>query len=170
MSVSPSPEHIEICTPPDSPKIVFDGQEWSTPEVKRAASQDTMVTPPKALRAGWARRGVKRRRPDSVDVTIGNVPTGGEGTNFVDVFGEYSRDLPGGSEETNTLDLEGSSLPNDSGLITEPELVDPYEHYTDAALANCCGFFQISKTLFVVQGWDIQGKRSTVCWRHFQGL
>jgi hypothetical protein len=32
----------------------------------------------------------------------------------------------------------------------------------DAVLAECCGFFQISKTLFVVQGWDVKGQRSTV--------
>jgi hypothetical protein len=40
--------------------------------------------------------------------------------------------------------------------------VDPYEHYAEAALADCSGFFQISKVLFVVQGWDVKGQRSTV--------
>jgi len=47
--------------------------------------------------------------------------------------------------------------------------VDPYEHYADAALADCCGFFQITKTLFVVQGWDAKRQRSTVSRHHFQG-
>jgi hypothetical protein len=187
MSVSPSPERIEICTPPDSPKIEFNGREWSSPEIMFPASLGAVVTPPKALRGVLPRRGVKRRRPDSVDVAV-NTPNDGKGTNSAsDVFGEHIEgSSPGESEQTisNTLDLEGSTWSNYSEVITEhgleggtlsatcPELtwqdVDPFEHYADAALADCSGFFQISEMLFVVQGWDAKGQRSTVSRHHFQ--
>ena len=39
---------------------------------------------------------------------------------------------------------------------------DTYEHYLELVLADCVGFYQITKTIFVVQGWDMRGNAGTV--------
>ena len=37
-----------------------------------------------------------------------------------------------------------------------------YEYYLELVLADCVGFYQITNTIFVVQGWDIRGNVGTV--------
>ena len=54
-------------------------------------------------------------------------------------------------------DLQHSLAPRQSALHE-----NGYEHYLDLVLADCVGFYQISETIFVVQGWDARANTSTV--------
>jgi hypothetical protein len=155
-SPSPSPERIELCTPPDSPNWESCFQ-FSAPDTLDPL--ETTRTPLKAPKGVQPRRGVKRRRPDSdlVEAPPNALPVCDDSSTTIsngDVFGEYSTGPVG------TFDPSLAVVSDDGGLAGNR--VDSYEHYVDAALADCCGFFQISKTLFVVQGWDAKGQRSTV--------
>lgn len=154
-SPSPSPERIELCTPPDSPNqencFQFSASDLDPLETTR--------TPLKAAQGVQPRRGVKRRRPDSelVAAPTNALPVCDNSSTTIsngDVFGEYSTGPVG------TFDPSLAVVSDDGGPAGNR--VDSYEHYVDAALADCCGFFQISKTLFVVQGWDAKWQRSTV--------
>jgi hypothetical protein len=148
-SPSPSPERVELCTPPDSPKWDNCFHYSGTLDPLEATR-----TPLKAPQGVHPRRGVKRRRRDSdpVEVPTSALPVCDDSNG--DVFGEYSTGPVG------TFDPGRVVVSDNCKLLGNR--VDPYEHYVDAALADCCGFFQISKTLFVVQGWDAKGQRSTV--------
>jgi hypothetical protein len=35
-----------------------------------------------------------------------------------------------------------------------------YKHYLELVLADCVGFYQITKTIFVVQGWDMRAMQA----------
>jgi hypothetical protein len=39
---------------------------------------------------------------------------------------------------------------------------DTYEHYLELVQVDCVGFYQITNTIFVVQGWDTKGNAGTV--------
>jgi hypothetical protein len=39
---------------------------------------------------------------------------------------------------------------------------DTYGHYLELVLADCVGFYQITNTIFVVQGWDMRGNVGSV--------
>jgi hypothetical protein len=39
---------------------------------------------------------------------------------------------------------------------------DTYGHYLELVLADCVGFYQITNTIFVVQGWNTRGNVGTV--------
>lgn len=178
-SPSPSPERIELCTPPDSPNWESCFQ-FSAPDTLDPL--ETTRTPLKAPKGVQPRRGVKRRRPDSAVVKVPSVtlPECDDSSRTisnlnVDIFGQYSTvpmgagggsDNPGGAVVSD--DFGGSNWSGEFSQhgMEDSELagnrVDSYESYVDATLADCCGFFQISKTLFVVQGWDSKGQRSTV--------
>jgi hypothetical protein len=170
MSVSPSPERIEICTPPDSPDIVFDDneQDWSPIDVAFTLTSNGPITPVRNPRGVVPRRRFKRKRVDSADATSIAKPSNDHGTGSPETSKEYSA----GSESvqrhdenlSSVLDLAASTSPisNTTGLDLAAEEMDNFEHYVNAALADCAGFFQISKQLFVVQGWDEKWQRSTV--------
>jgi hypothetical protein len=116
---------------------------------------------------------------DSDDAVIA-APSDGDEAKGSDVFQEHTEGtIPeSGQNTSNVLDLGESTLsnhydmiirpspeiatPNPGGLETGTDGIDPFDHYLDAALADCAGFFQISEKLFVVQGWDMKGRRSTV--------
>jgi hypothetical protein len=185
MSVSPSPERIEICTPPDSPSVGFCA----------APSPLLPVTPPRAFaRRVYPRRGAKRRKRSSSSGSV-DEPTNeilandGSGSLVIsDVFGVHSVSVetfpdnmglggPMWLDDSDTFAQNrskescGEPAPTNSADAPSESTgqgIDPYEYYADATLADCCGFFQISKTILVVQGWDVRGQRSTVSRHHFQ--
>jgi hypothetical protein len=165
MSVSPSPERIEICTPPESPNVAFNDQDPSSgPEITFPTSSSIIITPSKAIREVKFRRRSKRRRLDSVDVAINISDNDDESEDLSDVFGGYSHgplDALGSGESVVPIDVEGAQLQVTADLESGG-ITDTFEHYADAALAGCSGFFQISEMLFVVQGWDVKWQRSTV--------
>jgi hypothetical protein len=185
MSVSPSPERIEICTPPDSPNVGF----------CEAPSSLLPVTPPRALaRRVYPRRGAKRRKRSSSSGSV-DKPTneilandGSGELDISDVFGVHSvsvetfpdsmglgrpmwQDDSDTSAQNRSKESWGELAPTSSTNASSESTgqgIDPYEYYADATLADCCGFFQISKNIFVVQGWDAKGQRSTVSGHDFQ--
>lgn len=56
--------------------------------------------------------------------------------------------------------------PEPSGPSPEPENADPQDNFAtfvESVVEGIVGFFQISKTLFVVQGWDKKTASGTVC-------
>jgi hypothetical protein len=185
MSVSPPPERIDVCTPPDSPDTAWnDPEPVQIPIPASSPAFSRPITPPKAHRLVAPRRRLKRRRVDPP----ASIQTGGNENNSSqasDVSMELSRksSLSRVSQNLNRpwfndLILDGTNWPtypemglehpgwqpensHPPGDLTRQE-IDPYEHYVDAALADCCGFYQINKELFVVQGWDSKGQRATV--------
>jgi hypothetical protein len=176
-SSSPSPERIELCTPPDSPNSETSFQFAASDTLDPLAA---IWTPPKASQEVQPRRGVKRKRPDAdlaeVDTdTLLVCDDSSRTISGTDVFGEFSTEpvgALGGSGDADLAVVSGDPgrtiCPGASDVSTRHGMEDsdqaghPFEHYVDAVLAECCGFFQISKTLFVVQGWDVKGQRSTV--------
>jgi hypothetical protein len=181
MSVSPSPERIEICTPPDSPDVVFDDSEqgWSPIDMTFAPTSNGPITPVRNPRGIVPRRRFKRKRVDSADAMSIATPTNDHRTGSPDTSKEYSEGSAQRDEEnvSGVLDLAASTssifpgvvyepsgchTPNTTGWNSATEEMEPFEHYVNAALADCAGFFQISKQLFVVQGWDEKWQRSTV--------
>jgi len=159
-SLSPSPEPIDLNTPPVSPIQIADADTLEL--------QATIHTPLKVSQGIHPRRGVKRRRTEPADVHT-DLPVC---NNSSDPFGDYSTELVGGSCQTLVSDSLGSIIGSGTSNVPSPrgmedsELaeypVDSFEHYIDAVLADCAGFFQITKILFVVQGWDTKWQRSTV--------
>lgn len=54
-------------------------------------------------------------------------------------------------------------FPEDLNPVAESEVADDgYAEFADCVLEGAAGFFQISRTLFVVQGWDKRTRRGTV--------
>jgi hypothetical protein len=53
-------------------------------------------------------------------------------------------------------------LQNSSASRQPCKCNETYEHYLDLVLTNGVGFYQIAKTLFVVQGWDTKANTATV--------
>jgi hypothetical protein len=39
---------------------------------------------------------------------------------------------------------------------------DTCKRYLELVLVDCIGFYQITNTIFVVQGWDVRGNTGTV--------
>lgn len=149
MSESPSPERIDVCTPPDSPNAVFDVQ--CSPSIHENENELLVEfqSPQKRSRPLTARI-LKRKREDI----------------RLDRSGE---DFPSTSETTTRNERDGGWMMNtydEDSIGTVPGPVDlginpgsspsnnNYEQYLELALANCAEFVQISSTLFVVQGWD----------------
>jgi hypothetical protein len=161
-SLSPSPEPIDLNMPPVSPvQIAGSG----TLEL-----QAMIHTPLKVSQGIHPRRGVKRRRTEPADVHTD--PSVSSCNNSSDPFGDYSTEPVGDSCRAAVSDILGSTIGSGTSNVPTPrgmedseqaELpVDSFEHYVDAVLADCAGFFQIGKILFVVQGWDTKWQRSTV--------
>ena len=81
---------------------------------------------------------------------------------------EHPDELP--NNQSQLIDMEfavdDGSVSDDlqhSLVLRQPTLQENgYEHYLDLVLADCVGFYQISKTIFVVQGWDARANMSTV--------
>jgi len=82
---------------------------------------------------------------------------------------EESDELP-----TNQLQTEDDGfqptddLRNSSPQRQPPSHEETYERYIDLVLADCVGFYQISKTVFVVQGWDPRANTGTVSVQSFE--
>ena len=47
-------------------------------------------------------------------------------------------------------------------LATPSAQDDTYEHHLELVLVDCIGFYQITNTIFVVQGWDVRRNAGTV--------
>ncbi|KDR65901.1 hypothetical protein GALMADRAFT_31167, partial [Galerina marginata CBS 339.88] len=43
---------------------------------------------------------------------------------------------------------------------------EAYEFFVEPVQAEECGFWQLSKTLFIGNGWDIRTNTSTMSWYH----
>jgi hypothetical protein len=116
---------------------------------------------------------------DSLDATTIAKPTNGHGKSSKSL--DTAKENSGGSTQQHdesmldVLDLAEYSTsayskptPKPTGIDSAIELeeIDHFEHYVNGALAGCAGLVQISKQLFVVQGWDEKWQRSTVGWQH----
>jgi hypothetical protein len=156
-SPTPSPERIELCTPPDSPSLKTCAQFSASGTLDLQAA---IRTPPRAPQGVHPRRGVKRRRPDS-DPADGHTDMAGC-DDSADVFGDYSTGPVGDSSRAVVSDDLGRTIGSGASDVFTQYGMDSFEHYADAVLADCAGFFQISKILFVVQGWDPKRQRSMV--------
>lgn len=69
------------------------------------------------------------------------------------------------NDQEVTLGSEGGEdfAMDDIGMDNGGEERDDEEDaYTASVMADCAGFFQISESLFVVQGWDTKRERPTV--------
>lgn len=157
MSVSPEPETIDICTPPDSPNNV---EITSLPSSPSQYVLPPTESPHKRIRPLVPRR-VKRRRvgalvPDVAPAT----PSNQDGTR------ENNEDF--GVQEERPIEEEFAQVDPEIEVDVDIDLdsneaiidLDTFEDYMDLVLADCADFYQILPTLFVVQGWD--GTRLTV--------
>ena len=70
---------------------------------------------------------------------------------------DWSQEFEGGRPDSPSM-----STPADPG--TNVAVDEDYERYVDLVQADCLGFYQISRTVYVVQGWDKQ-KEATVSGR-----
>src|ERR1700722_3468749 len=137
MSDSPPPSpslSIEIDTPPDSPSEQLVSVELTPPSAKRARTTSTYtnVTP------------TKRNRQ-----TIGPTTRSFWRTDQQHLG---SIGLPYGPPSVASTDPE----------VVERDLNDPYLHYVDLALTDGIAIYQISQTIFVVQGWNSRSLSGSV--------
>jgi len=139
-SPPPSPSlSIEVDTPPDSPSQRYIVVEL-TPPAKRSQTGSTYIDPTPT----------KRKKQLTGPTTRTVQPSGALVT---DQQHPASLELPDGP--TNVVST-------DSDLIESDEN-DGYLHYVDLVLAEGIAFYQISSTIFVVQGWDPRSTSGTVC-------
>jgi len=98
MSVSPSPERIEICTPPNSPKFGF--------PLPTSPTSAVPATPLKVPIGVHPRRGGKRRRLDSDSVEADTLHINDKDGTYgnSDVFGGYSKESTRESEQVSLPD------------------------------------------------------------------
>lgn len=139
MSVSPEPELIVVDTPPDSPV----GQETSS--VTPYACPDTVnPSPQKRIRKPSTQLRKKRRVSHTPDIDRGSP------TLTIDNVETYRSTvfLEGGGSEANTVLQAG--VEDIEPLVTS----DPDAAYSAAVMEERAGFYPITRTLFVVQGWD----------------
>lgn len=141
MSVSPEPELIVVDTPPDSPV----GQETSS-VTPYACPVTVNPSPQKRIRKPSTRQRKKRRVSHTPDIDHGspNLAADDVETHRSTVV------LEGGGSEANTVLQAG--IENVEG--------DPDVAYSAAVMEERAGFYPITRTLFVVQGWD--RKRSSI--------
>jgi hypothetical protein len=147
MLVSPEPELIVVETPPDSPV----GEEPSS-RVPYSRPDTVDPSPQKRVR----KPSTRQRKKQKVD-------------NLLD----FNRDSPAQTIDTpsaleaphNSVFPEGSgseandvprAIENVEPLVTSNQDVV----YSAAVMEERAGFYPVTRTLFVVQGWD--GKRSSV--------
>jgi hypothetical protein len=142
MSTSPpqSPvEDIQIDTPPPSPTSL-NVDLHDTPNARTTEVVD--VTPSRRQKQLHIPLRNKRRRVASLELSdeiSGSQVHPTDDAFFNDVFaaGDLQNSQPSGQDDT-------------------------YEHYLELVLADCVGFYQITNTIFVVQGWDARGNAGTV--------
>jgi hypothetical protein len=143
MSESPPPSpslEIEIDTPPDSLSEQSFSLDSTPLSVKQARTRSTCSHPTPT----------KRRRQFTGPTTRSSHHTEAQL-----------------SDQQDAGSLELANIPLDVGS-TDPELIernvddDAYLHYVDLVLADGIGIYQISQTIFVVQGWDSRSISGTV--------
>ena len=144
MSTSPpqSPvEEIQIDTPPLSPTALGLDFLHDTPHA-RATEVADIITPSRRQKRPHIPLRNKRQRVASLELSdeiSSNQVQPTDELFFNDAFaaGDLQNSQPSGQDNT-------------------------YEHYLELVLADCVGFYQITNTIFVVQGWDIRGNVGTV--------
>ena len=143
MSDSPPPSptlSIQIDTPPDSPCEQFK----STPlSIKRDRTRSTYLEPTPT----------KRQRQFTGPTTR------------TSRCADWEAQLPE-QQHPGSFELPDVSLNVESAIDPEPIERnindDAYLHYVDLALVDGIGIYQISQTIFVVQGWDSRSMSGTV--------
>jgi hypothetical protein len=154
MSCSPpqSPvQEIQIDTPPPSPTNLHPDYLQDTPHPghsRRTPPLVSNITPVRRKKQLYGPLRHKRLRVDCL---------------------EDSDELP--TDQLQTTDDESiindgfpptDDLRNSSAQSQPARHEETYERYLDLVLADCVGFYQISKTVFVVQGWDPRVNTGTV--------
>jgi hypothetical protein len=128
---------IEIDTPPNSPFPQSVDQELGSSSVKRARTEfvDSENTPTKRTRqyTGHSARGVSR---PGIQLPVQQLS-------------------PDASLASTASDSDSESDKRDNEN-------DAYLYYVDLVLAGCIAIYQISYTVFVVQGWDLKCLSGTV--------
>jgi hypothetical protein len=153
MSCSPpqSPlQDIQIDTPPPSPtNLRFDYlQDTLHPGHSRGTPPVSNITPTRRKKQLYGPVRHKRLRIDSL---------------------EESDELPTNQPQTEDDGFQPiDDLRNSSAQRQPPRHEEAYERYLDLVLADCVGFYQISKTVFVVQGWDPRANTGTVSVQSFE--
>jgi hypothetical protein len=142
MSTSPpqSPvEDIQIDTPPPSPTLL-NVDRHNTPDARTTEAVD--VTP--SRRRKQLRIPVRNKRQRVAPLELPNEISGSQvhftDDSFLDntfAAGDLQNSQPSGQDDT-------------------------YGHYLELVLADCVGFYQITNTIFVVQGWDTKGNAGNV--------
>jgi hypothetical protein len=153
-------DSITIPPPPPSPSNTFNGYVSSTPispplMLQLSSMPSVMVTPSKRAKRA---RALTVQAP-RCKTACSNAPEIelADGVDE-DVFTMHEiKDI--GSGPTDIMSPKTNSLAT-SLLSTEYD--NNYDHYVDAALADCAGFVQISTSFFVAQGWESRSATTTV--------
>jgi len=143
MSTSPpqSPvEDIQIDTPPPSPTLL--NVDLHDTLLSAGATEVVDVTPSRRQKQLYLPVRNKRQRVASLElpdqISGGQLnPTDDPFFNDVSAASDLQNSQPSGQDDT-------------------------YGHYLELVLADCVGFYQITNTIFVVQGWDTRGNVGTV--------
>ena len=140
MPFSPPPLlSIEVDTPPDSPTESFVDLELTPLQAKRPRAGSPSAETP-----------TKRNRQFTGPIT----------RSF-----QHSRTPPTNQQPAVSSDLLDRLPSVDPGLV-EGDTKDTYLQYVDLVLAEGIAIYQISHTIFVVQGWDSRSVSGTVS-NHF---
>jgi len=145
MSLSPSPSHLILLdSPPLSPTtLALTDVGCSPPSSPLGGICD--LTPVKRRRQKGSQAHKKRQRQKSA-------------TN------DYSQDAEDEPFELPDWGEDGgphSPLTSSDARTNIDSVDEDFERYVDLVQADCLGFYQISRTVYVVQGWDKQ-KEGTV--------
>jgi hypothetical protein len=137
MPSSPTPLlSIEVDTPPDSPTEDFDPELTPLPAKRSRAGSTWADTTP-----------TKRNRQFTGPITRSL---------------QHAGILPTDQQPMVSSEPIKAAIPSNNPGFIERDIEDTYLHYVDLVLAEGIAIYQISYTIFVVQGWDSRSISGTV--------
>ena len=156
---------ISFDSPPPSPTIAVafsDESKTHNPTPKRKARQ--VNTAPKRIR--------KNTIPSAASSSSNQIPTNSEGLSLLSIntSPDWEYDLQTAQEyNTGAYPDTYAQYGDTMSLAQNNNCVDQgYAQFVESVMGEECAFWQISRTLFVTNGWDAKTCTTTPYWYHIQ--
>jgi hypothetical protein len=155
MFALPNPKRITLDSPPPSPVRAIQLQ------LIDAARQETTETPPRRKRSATVGGRKRQKIGGHRKSTAHNDSSDGEAfwvDNNFETFADNDQDGEAFWDDDN---LQLFTDNDQDGEATEYQ-EEGYSVFVDAILAEECALYQLTKSLFIVNGWDCKAAAATV--------
>jgi hypothetical protein len=158
MSALPNQQRISLNSPPPSPPPAIKFQ------LIHDVRQETADTPPRRKRSATVGGRKKQKIGDHRKLTACNDSEDRE-TFWVDNHCQMFTDNDQDSEafwDDNNFQLFTDTDQDGEATECQEEEPEGYSAFVDAVLAGECALYQLTKSLFIVNGWDCKAEAATV--------